>query len=206
MNSKEIFVKITRLELISQDMEPPISDLFAEGGYYKAMKYYHDNPDNCTYRIMVEEGSNNHGIKSVELFSNKNETEDFVLYFDEIAKEDMIYEDLSLDEVEKMYGDLVEDLDLSTEAEKDEGFSIQAEIQDMIKGLEKMDFEELPKYTRPDDREFQRKMEYLDAKSKEIAYSIDMNYVKFMLFEIRDASPEMFLSIFNLINQYNKEI
>ena len=195
MNS--IFVKIVKIEQHSDAIVPPLTSFFKEGSYYKALKYKNHQGD-PVYEIFVDnEIGDNEGITSFHVHTPTQDNKMFSLHFDEIKEEDIINEELSEDDIDRLYNTLTEGVDIDSAIDEEimEIFDDRSEEEKERQAKEKeekLNRNKIPRMDFPKDME--------DAITK----NIDMDYVKFLMYELRETHPTMFISMYNMLSYMNK--
>lgn len=188
-----IFIQITKLEQYSDKIKPHLEDVFKKDAYYRAVKSPDEDEDGqFKYMIFPDETD-----LSFVVYGSNKENSSFCLDFREIDPNDMIKENLSEEDIDRLCDFLREDLDYELEEYKSEEDLMDKEFISNINRI----------FSHPVQKDSDKEdIIKIQDRARELSSRIDMDYVKFMLYEIKNSNPDMFLAIYGMINQTNRNL
>lgn len=176
-----IFVKTLRKK---GEEETPMSVYLEEGRVYIAEKVPVGNGSRIMYRIHLDEQTAEGS--SIFVIGKKIDTEAVDFEIEEIEIKDALLMEMHPDDLEK-----IKELSNGTYVEYTPGKEVveEEEEEEIIDNQPPLPFFDMN----------------MSERAELMANGIDLDYVKFQLYEIREKSPELFISMVNLIGQVKQK-
>lgn len=181
---EKAYAKIEKCIQINKSMSPNIEDIFSVGRYYHCEIIKDLNSAMVRYRIFSPNSN-----FPINLFAKEIQDEMINLSFSVISKADLINEEISEDNLMEIIAK--EEFDEDNNKEKNKGDL--SRIMDMI-----------DKKILDIDNQVNSEAEVID--DFDYARSVDMDYVKYLLYEIKEKDIESFINIYELIKQSNRDL